>query len=85
MLGLAAISEVILPNWRGKGMLGLLLDTIALAKQGTTRTADKAATVSNFTVKASQGSLKRVAYRLRIPYLSRGWESLVQLWWNLTL
>jgi hypothetical protein len=44
-----------LPNWRGNGMLGLLADTLALARQGTTRTADKAATVSSFMEKASRG------------------------------
>jgi hypothetical protein len=66
-------------------MFGLLLDTRALAKHGTPRTADKAATVNNFTVRASQGSVVLVAYRLRNTNLSRGFGWLLQLWWNLTL
>jgi hypothetical protein len=74
-----------LPRSRGKGKFGLPADTFALAKHGTTRTADKAATDSSFIGRASQGSVLHVAYRLRIPNLSRGCLALLQLWWNLAL
>jgi hypothetical protein len=74
-----------LPRSRGKGKFGLPTDTFALAKHGTTRTAEKAATDSSFMERASQGSLLLVAYRLRIPNLSGGCLGLLQLWWNLAL
>jgi hypothetical protein len=74
------------PRLVGNGRFGLLLlDTVALAKLGTTRTAEKAATSSSFMVRASQGSLVLVAYRLRNTNLSRALGWLLQLWWNLTL
>jgi hypothetical protein len=79
--GLTFVADM--PRLFGKGKLGLLLDTFALAMQGTTRTADKAATDSSFIKRASPGSLVHVAYRLRITNLSGGCLTPLQLWWNL--
>jgi len=49
--GLTFVADM--PRLFGNGKLGLLLDTFALAMQGTTRTADKAATDSSFIKRAS--------------------------------
>jgi hypothetical protein len=64
-VGLEAITTL-LPRLLGKGTVGLL-DTIALAKQGTVSTADRARTENDFMAGASQGSSYswRIAYALR--------------------
>jgi hypothetical protein len=81
--GLAA--TVTIPVLFGKGRLGLLLDTNALARQGTASTAVRARTENDFMAGGLPRGMVLVAYRLRNTNVSGGCQALLQLWWNLTL
>jgi hypothetical protein len=63
--GLEAIPDFP-PRFLGNGRFGLSVDTLTLAKQGTVRTADKAAANSSFIMGPPQGSWCswRIAYAI---------------------